>query len=150
MPQLATPFVSRALFPGDSSRMMKRRFRPGTYWLIGRRIIEASGRLSSAAELGIELVNIRLPIGGESQEFSIVTQELTNKGAGRGPITAAKTGGGTAFGAVIGALAGVGTGAGVGVASGGALGLGANALTHAKEIDDLARSSLDGPWPEVT
>lgn len=101
------------------------------------RVVEAkaAGRLSGAAELGIELVSIRLPIGGESQDVSLVTQELSNEGAGRGANTAAKTGGGAAFGAVIGALAGGGAGAGVGAASGGVIGLGTNALTHGKDID---------------
>ena len=102
------------------------------------RIVEAkpAGRLSGAAVLGVELVSVKLPSGtGTSQDASLVTQELSNKGEGRGGNTAAKAGGGAAFGAVVGALAGGGAGAGIGAASGGALGLGANVLTHGKEID---------------
>ena len=64
-----------------------------------------------------------------------MTQELSNKGQGRGTNTAEKAGGGAAFGAIVGGLAGGGAGAGIEAASGGALGLGANALTHGKDID---------------
>ena len=101
------------------------------------RIVEAkaAGRLSGSAELGIELVSVRLSTGTELQDAAIVTQELSSKGVGRGGNTAAKTGGGAAFGAVVGALGGGGAGAGIGAGSGGALGLGANALTHGKDID---------------
>ena len=98
------------------------------------RIVEtkAAGRLAGAAVLGVELVSVRLPNGTAApQDISVVTQELSSKGQGRGTNTAEKAGGGAAFGAIVGGLAGGGAGA----ASGGALGLGANALTHGKEID---------------
>lgn len=86
--------------------------------------------------LGVELVSVRLPNGADTpQETSLVTQELSNKAQGRGTNTAEKAGGDAAFGAVVGALAGGGAGAGIGAASGGTLGLGANVLTHGKEID---------------
>lgn len=102
------------------------------------RIVEtkAAGRLAGAAVLGVELVSVRLPNGTEAtQDVSLVTQELSNKGQGRGTNTAEKAGGGAAFGAIVGGIAGGGAGAGIGAASGGALGLGANALTHGKDID---------------
>ncbi len=102
------------------------------------RIVEtkAAGRLAGAAILGVELVSVRLPNGAAApQDVSVVTQELSSKGQGRGTNTAEKAGGGAAFGAIVGGLAGGGAGAGIGAASGGALGLGANALTHGKEID---------------
>lgn len=101
------------------------------------RIVEAkaAGRLSGAAELGVELVSVRLPGGTAPQDVSFVTQELSSKAQGRGTNTAEKAGGGAVFGGVVGALAGGGAGAGIGAASGGALGLGANILTHGKEID---------------
>jgi len=103
------------------------------------RIVEAkpAGRLSGSAELTIELVSMKLssPNGQAPEEVAILTQQLSSKGAGRGPNTAAKAGGGAAVGAIVGGLAGGGTGASIGAASGGALGLGTNFLTHGKEID---------------
>ena len=104
--------------------------------VIGR-IVEAkaAGHFTGSAELAVELVSVRLPGTTGSQDVSFVTQQLSNKAAGRGTNTAEKAGGGAAFGAVVGALAGGGAGAGIGAASGGALGLGANAFTRGKEID---------------
>ena len=101
------------------------------------RVIEAkaAGRFTSAAELSVELVSLRLPGGVGSQDVSLVTEPLSSKAAGRGANTAAKTGGGAALGAVIGAVAGGGAGAGIGALSGGALGGGSNALSRGKEID---------------
>ena len=96
---------------------------------------EAAGRLSGAAELGLELVSVRLPGVTAPRDVSLVTQELSSKAQGRGTNTAEKAGGGAVFGGVVGALAGGGAGAGIGAASGGAFGLGANILTHGKEID---------------
>ena len=104
--------------------------------VIGR-IVEAkaAGHFTGSAELAVELVSIRLAGTSAPQDVSLVTQQLSNKAAGRGTNTAEKAGGGAAFGAVVGALAGGGAGAGIGAASGGALGLGANAFTRGKEID---------------
>ena len=86
---------------------------------------KAAGRLSGSAELGLELVSVRLSTGTDSQGIDIVTQEISSKGAGRGGNTPAKTGSGAEFGVVVGALAGGCARACFRAASGGALGLGA-------------------------
>ena len=102
------------------------------------RVVEAkaAGRLSGAALLTIELVSIKLPApGGQPQDVSIVTKQLSSKDKGNGSGTATKTAGGAGLGAVIGAIAGGGRGAGIGAVSGGAVGLGASALTPGKQID---------------
>ena len=96
---------------------------------------KAAGHFSGSAELAIELVSIQLPSTSGPLDMPVVTQQLSNKAAGRGANTAAKAGGGAGLGAIVGALAGGGAGAGIGAASGGALGLGANAITRGKEID---------------
>ncbi len=94
-----------------------------------------AGRLSGAAQLTIELISVRVDNGSGPQDVSLSTQRLSTKANGRGVNTAEKAGGGAALGAAIGGISAGGAGAGIGAASGGLLGLGANALTHGKEID---------------
>ncbi len=104
---------------------------------VNGRVIDAkaAGHFSGSAELAVELVSVRVPGTGGPQEEPLVTEQLSNKAAGRGANTAEKAGGGAGLGAIIGALGGGGAGAGIGAAGGGALGLGANAITRGKEID---------------
>ena len=98
------------------------------------RVIEAkaAGHFSGSADLGIELVSVRLQGANGPQDVSLLTQPLSNKAQGRGTNTAEKTGGGAALGAIIGGFAG--GGAGIGALSGGVLGGGSNALSRGKEI----------------
>ncbi len=102
------------------------------------RVVEAkpAGRLVGFALLTVELVALRLPTpGGEDQNVSIVTAQVSSRTNGRGAGTAASAGGGAGLGALLGALAGGGKGAAIGAASGGALGTGARALTPGQQID---------------
>jgi len=98
------------------------------------RVIEAkaASHFTGAADLAIELVNVRLRGANGPQDVSILTEPLSNKAQGRGTSTAERTGGGAALGAVIGGFAG--GGAGIGALSGSALGGGSNALSRGKEI----------------
>ena len=102
------------------------------------RIVEAkpAGRLVGFALLTVELVSLRLPTpGGQDENVSVVTAQVSSRTNGRGTGTAAAAGGGAGLGGLIGALGGGGKGAAIGAASGAALGTGARALTPGQQID---------------
>ncbi len=102
------------------------------------RIVEAkpAGRLVGFALLSVELVSVRLPVPGSSdQDMSVVTQQVSSRNNGRGAGTAAAGAGGAGLGGLIGALGGGGKGAAIGATSGAALGVGARALTPGQQID---------------
>ncbi len=102
------------------------------------RVVEAkpAGRLVGFALLSVELVSVRLPVpGGSDQDMSIVTQQVSSRNNGRGAGTAAAGAGGAGLGGLIGALGGGGKGAAIGATSGAALGVGARALTPGQQID---------------
>lgn len=105
--------------------------------VIGR-VVETkpAGRLVGFALLSVELVALRLPVpGGEDQDVSVVTQQVSSRNNGRGAGTAAAGAGGAGLGGLIGALGGGGRGAAIGATSGAALGVGARALTPGQQID---------------
>jgi uncharacterized protein YcfJ len=66
--------------------------------------------------------------------MTLVTENYTKEGEGRGKNTLEKTGGGAAFGSIIGAIAGGGKGAALGGLAGGAAGTGVNAVTRGQQV----------------
>jgi hypothetical protein len=99
--------------------------------VIGR-VVSAkdAGHFSGNSELTLELT--KLYAGG--QEISVVTDQYSKEGAGRGKNTAVKGGVGAAIGGLIGALAGGGEGAAIGAAAGGGIGAGSNGVTRGQQV----------------
>ncbi|MGH9563206.1 MAG: hypothetical protein ACRD3S_17265, partial [Terracidiphilus sp.] len=91
---------------------------------------KASGQLSGAAQLTLELTGIRI----NGQTVHIDSTDYDVAGASRGKQSAERIGGGAVLGAVIGAIAGGGKGAAVGAAVGGGAGTAAQVLTHGPQV----------------
>jgi hypothetical protein len=89
-----------------------------------------AGHFSGSSQLTLELTKL---YAGD-QELSLVTDQYTKQGAGRGKNTAVKTGAGAAIGGLIGALAGGGKGAAIGAAAGGGVGAGTNGVTRGQQV----------------
>jgi len=89
-----------------------------------------AGHFSGNSELTLELTKLY----SGSQEISVVTDQYSKEGAGRGKNTAVKGGVGAAIGGLIGALAGGGTGAAIGAAAGGGVGAGSNGVTRGQQV----------------
>jgi hypothetical protein len=68
------------------------------------------------------------------ERMTLVTDNYTKQGEGRGKNTLEKTGGGAAFGSIIGAIAGGGKGAALGGLAGGVAGTGVNAVTRGEQV----------------
>jgi hypothetical protein len=99
--------------------------------VIGR-VVSAkdAGHFSGNSELTLELTKLY----AGSQEISVVTDQYSKEGAGRGKNTAVKGGVGAAIGGLIGALAGGGEGAAIGAAAGGGIGAGSNGVTRGQQV----------------
>lgn len=99
--------------------------------VVGRVVaVKDAGHFSGSSELTLELT--KLDAGG--QQISVVTDQYSKEGAGRGKNTAVKGGVGAAIGGLIGALAGGGKGAAIGAAAGGGIGAGSNGVTRGEQV----------------
>jgi hypothetical protein len=95
-------------------------------------VSDPGGRVKGVAEIGVELVSIRLSDG---QRIRIHTSSFTKDAESSRKTDAAKVAGGAAIGAIIGAIAGGGKGAGIGAGAGGAAGAGDVVLTRGKPAE---------------
>ena len=96
------------------------------------RVITAknAGHFSGSSELTLELTTL----SAGKQQVSLITDQYTKKGAGRGKNTAVKSGVGAALGGLIGAMAGGGEGAAIGAAAGGGVGAGSNGVKRGEQV----------------
>jgi hypothetical protein len=99
----------------------------------GRVVVsDPGGRVKGVAEIGVELISIRLSDG---QRIRIHTSSFTKDAESSRKTDTAKVAGGAAIGAIIGAIAGGGKGAGIGAGAGGAAGAGDVMLTRGKPAE---------------
>jgi hypothetical protein len=111
------------------------------------RIVDAkeAAHFKGNALLTLELTWLQL----RGQKITLVTDNYSKTGAGRGANTAKKAGGGALAGALIGALAGGGKGAAIGALAGAAAGTGVNAATRGEQAviptETLVNFHLESP-----
>jgi BON domain-containing protein len=99
--------------------------------VIGR-VVDArdAAHFKGSALLSLELREVTV----RGEKMTLVTDNYSKQGEGRGKNTLEKTGGGAAFGSIIGAIAGGGKGAALGGLAGGAAGTGVNAVTRGQQV----------------
>ncbi|HUY94514.1 MAG TPA: BON domain-containing protein [Terracidiphilus sp.] len=114
---------------------------------VNGRIVDAkeAAHFKGNALLTLELTWLQL----RGQKITLVTDNYSKTGAGRGANTAKKAGGGALFGTLIGALAGGGKGAAIGALAGAAAGTGVNAATRGEQAviptETLVNFHLESP-----
>lgn len=96
------------------------------------RIVDAkdAAHFKGNSLLVLELTSVNT----RGRHISIVTDTVSQQGAGRGKNTAVKAGGGALLGTVIGAIAGGGKGAAIGAVAGAGAGTGINAATRGQQV----------------
>lgn len=108
--------------------------------VIGRVVTaKDAGHFSGSSQLTLELTKLY----AGNQEISLVTDQYTKEGTGRGKNTAVKTGAGAVLGGLIGALAGGGKGAAIGAAAGGGVGAGTNGITRGQQVQIPSETILN-------
>ena len=105
------------------------------------RVVDAkdAAHFKGNALLALELTSVDT----RGRHISIVTDTVSQQGAGRGKDTAVKAGGGAILGTVIGALAGGGKGAAIGAVAGAGAGTGINAATRGQQVKLPAETLLN-------
>src|SRR5208337_1907855 len=108
--------------------------------VIGR-VVDAkdAAHFKGSALLSLELMEVTV----RGEKITLVTENYTKQGEGRGKNTLEKTGGGAAFGSIIGAIAGGGKGAALGGLAGGAAGTGVNAVTRGQQVVFPSETLID-------
>lgn len=105
------------------------------------RVVDAkdAAHFKGNALLALELTSVDT----RGRHISIVTDTVSQQGAGRGKDTAVKAGGGAILGTVIGAIAGGGKGAAIGAVAGAGAGTGINAATRGQQVKMPAETLLN-------
>jgi hypothetical protein len=108
--------------------------------VIGR-VVDAkdAAHFKGSALLSLELREVTV----RGEKMTLVTENYTKQGEGRGKNTLEKSGGGAAFGSIIGAIAGGGKGAVLGGLAGGAAGTGVNAVTRGQQVVIPSETLID-------
>jgi hypothetical protein len=98
-----------------------------------------AGRVTGAAELGLELTQIVV----NGIQYSLQTSEYAEKAEGRGTQTAKRAGIGAGLGAAIGAIAGGGKGAAIGAGIGGGGATAVQVMTKGEKLNIPSETKLE-------